>query len=375
MRQNSGQASFYGKTVVPGGAVLAIIGLVLVIATGLFTFASAVPGPGKIVPRQSMMTWQGPEGPKSTKVGAFSTDEAFAKFELENRGGLPVRILDMQSSCGCLAPKIETMTIEPGKVAVVEARALPIDVGEKLATVILRTDSPLTPEVVLQLRMIGGRRPPYLLQAAGELTWMGDEAQGSRRTIAATNVEWADSRHEPPKLECTLPFLKVGSPDFEEEPYTKPGVVQRRYIYQIGFVSKPPLGVFSGEVRVFDPWDPRHVERILIHGETFPPIRVFPSRMVLRLRTGDETRDVKADFLVRTAEPAPDLTLEAERAEESPLLVGSLRWVEEGRRATFSVGVKQGRAREGVFPVVIRRPSSPTERVVVPIALRVEDER
>ena len=322
-----------------------------------------------------MLIWQGPEEPKSTKVGALSSDEAFAKFELENLGGLPVRILAMQSSCGCMEPKIQTTTIEPGKIVVVEVAPLPLDVGEKLAAVTLRTDSPLTPEVVLQLRMIGGRRPPYLLQAAGELTWMDGGVKAGQRTIVVTSIEWADSKREPPILECTLPFLKVGFPDFEEEPYTKPGVVQRRYTYQVGFVSDPPRGAFSGEVKVPDPWDPRHVERIVVHGETLAPLRVFPSRMVLHLRKGSETREVKADFLVCAAEPAPDLTLEAGGAEESPLLVGNMKWVEEGRRATFSVGVKQGRAREGVFPVVIRRPSSPTERVVVPISLRMKDER
>jgi len=181
MRQEAGKPPYHvmAKSFALGG--LAFIGITLVIATGLFAFPRAKTGPGKIVPRQSTLTWQGSEEPKSTKVGALSIDEAFAKFELENLGGLPVRILAVQSSCGCLEPKIEKMTIEPGKIVVVEAHALPVEVGEKLVAVTLRTDSPLTPEVVLQLRMFGGRRPPYLQQAAGELTWMEGDIKTSKR--------------------------------------------------------------------------------------------------------------------------------------------------------------------------------------------------
>jgi len=172
-----------------------------------------------------------------------------------------------------------------------------------------------------------------------------------------------------------LPFLKVGSPDFEEEPYIKPGVVQRRYRYPIEFVSEPPLGAFSGEVKVPDPWDPRRVERISVHGEIPPPLRVVPSRILLTLGKLPETREIKADFLILATKPFPDLVIEAEGGEESPLTVNDQRWIEEGRRATFSVGLKPGKAQAGVFSVVIRRSSSPTERVVVPISLRMEDER
>jgi len=347
----------------------------LVVSSGLFTFRRAAATPGKIVPRQSALTWQGPEEPKSTQTGALSIDEASAKFEIENVGGRPVRIIAVQSSCGCAEPKVQPMTIEPGMIGIVEVRALPLQVGEKLAIVTLQTDSPSTPEVVLQLRVIGGRRPPFLLQAGGELTWTGGFSKTDTRIISATTVDLQVSKRQPPIVKSLSSFLTVGPPTFDEAPYTKPGIVQRRYVYEVKFNSDPPAGFFSDGVLVIDPWDPQHVERIVVHAESLPPLRVIPSRTVLYLDKGPESREARADFLIFTANPSPDLELELEGGKESPLVISPMQWVEKGRRAAFSVGVKPGRTPEGVFSVIIRRHSSPTERVVVPVSLRAESVR
>ncbi len=368
-----GQRAAPWRDLIVGGVVLAVFGITLVVSSGLFTFRRAPAGPGKLVPRQSTLTWRGPEKPKSTRTGALSIDEASAKFEIENVGGWPVHIIAVQSSCGCAEPKVQPMTIEPGRLGIVEVRALPLQVGEKLAIVTLQTDSPSTPEVVLQLRLIGGRRPPFLLQAGGELTWTAGFSKTDTRTISATTVELQGSKRQPPIVKAPSSFLTVGPPAFDESPYTKPGTVQRRYVYEVRFNSDPPPGVFSDEVLVIDPWDPQHVERSIVHAETLPPLRVVPSRTVLYLAKRPESREARADFLIFTANPSLDLEVGAEGGKESPLVISPVQWVERGRRAAFSIGVKPGRMREGVFSIIVRRSSSPTERVVVPVSLRAEN--
>jgi hypothetical protein len=124
---------------------------------------------------------------------------------------------------------------------------------------------------------------------------------------------------------------------------------------------------------VIDPWDPRRVETKIVYGETPPPMRVIPSRAMLRAGKEFHSKEIKADFLISCADPVPDLALEAAGGPESPLVISPLRWVEQGRRARFSVRVNPGRVREGVFDVIVRRASPSSERVVVPISLRVED--
>ncbi len=83
-----------------------------------------------------------------------------------------VRILSVTSGCGCAVPKFEPTSIEPEKSGVLEVDAKPPEMGEKTVEFALETDSKLTPTVTLHLRLIGMRRPPFLLRVQGDLAYL-----------------------------------------------------------------------------------------------------------------------------------------------------------------------------------------------------------
>ncbi len=328
--------------------------------------------PGKLVPQQELLIWR---SPVEKAFRLLKSDEAEAKFVLGNVGGTSVRILKVETSCGCATPKIEPTTIAPGKNGTVEVQAAPLQSGEKMVSITLHTDSSLSPTVVLSLRIIGSRLPPFMGQAKGELSFLGDDSATEVRKIFADTVELKGSPPTSPIVKNELPFLEISHPVLEaDEPYTTPDTVHRRYVYEAKLASEVPSGSFSGDVFVIDPWDSNHVELIRVHGEALPPLRVFPSRAILRVEKAQGGEGPVAKFMILSKTPALDLVVESEGNEDSPFSVGRLMTTEEGRRTSFSVSLKPGLARSGIFNLVVHRPSS-KDRVIVPIAVRAGDDR
>ena len=141
--------------------LIAGLGLVVATASGVARIPSTPEAlPGKLVATQERLTWTGPNDESSRLL---SIDAAGAKFEIENVGGTPVRILEVESTCGCATPKLSTKIITPGGVGFVEVKATPIRVGEKVAGITLRTDSPISPALTLLLIVKGSSRPPSMV--------------------------------------------------------------------------------------------------------------------------------------------------------------------------------------------------------------------
>lgn len=69
--------------------------------------------------------------------------------------------------------------------------------------------------------------------------------------------------------------------------------------------SRPPLGTFTGEVAVVDPWDGESTERALVHGRVVPAIRAAPSRV--SVSAGDPA--AKAEITLMSERPSGPLTL------------------------------------------------------------------
>ena len=114
---------------------------------------------------------------------------AKVRFPIKNVGGKQVRIVSMSSGCGCAVPKIEPKVIEPGKTGYVEVEAASPLIGEKLVTITLETDSAKTPILPLQLRLVGGGSPPFLLSAEGDLSYHEDIARSKPRQIEVLTIE------------------------------------------------------------------------------------------------------------------------------------------------------------------------------------------
>jgi hypothetical protein len=330
------------------------------------------PGPGRLVPKRSELTWRHPS-PKEASSRLPTIDQASVTFEISNFGGQTVRITGVESSCGCATPKVQPTILAPGNLGIVEVNATPLAVGERLVSVTLRTDSPLTPLVVLNLKILGWRDPSFLLQASGDLTYKGESFQTETREISAVTVESLGSRPRPPIIKSDLPFLEVGAPILDERPYSSPGSVQRTYVYRVNFSSSPPA-TFTGDVSVIDPWDPEHADRIHVQGETLPPLRVFPSRLALRPNASLDSEGSWANITVLSRFPAPEISAFAEPENAYPVAIRRMKLEQEGRLSSFSIRLESaGPVPDGEFNIVIQPNPNSKERVAVPVLVRNGD--
>ncbi|HEX8198854.1 MAG TPA: DUF1573 domain-containing protein [Isosphaeraceae bacterium] len=215
-------------------ARLAILGLGLVAVSGLARLALDRPAaPGRLDVKESQVTWGGPPSASARPAG-----DGPAQFEVTNTGGTPVRVLTVKSGCGCAAPTVRPGIIAPGVMATVTVVATPPAVGVRRIPVVLETDSPVTPEVVPRLRLVGSRRPPLLLAAGGDLTYR-DVLLGESREITAETIEPVQETRTP-ILTSDLPSLRLTPVDRTETPNAgEPGVVGRLYRYRVEFAARP----------------------------------------------------------------------------------------------------------------------------------------
>jgi hypothetical protein len=315
-----------------------------------------------------LLTWRSPSG---EKYRTLDIDAAQATFELENIGGSPVRIVEAQSSCGCAIPEIPATPIGPGEVLPFKVKAVPLQIGERDASIILRMDSPASPEIVLRLHVVGSRRPPYMTQAKAELAFTGGSS-GETQEIIAYQVELAGSKPLPPSAKTDLSFLRIAPPVLiEERPYRIQEAVLRKYRFGVSLDPQLSSGMLSGDVSIIDPWDSDHVQSIRVHYEPLPPIRVAPSRILVHADRLHGDKPV-ANLLVLSTIPVSDLVAELVPNEKSPLVLGELKLNDDRRRASLSISLKQGVSHGGIYHIRIGRSSSP-ERITVPVAVRAEE--
>ncbi len=234
---------------------------------------------------------------------------------------------------------------------------------------VLHTDSPVTPQVPLQLRMIGADRPPFLVAARGNLNYPPGFSPDEARNIQVTTVERQEASARP-RLECDLPFLQFEFDSVTEEPYPDPGAVERTYLFRVTFRSPPPAGTFAGEVEAIDPWDGRLTKRIPVHGRVSTPIRDIPPSLTLHV-ADPPARAVLARFSVIASEPISGIEVEAEQGAACPLLVERRGLDLTGRFATFEVRWRPDRPlAEGAYCLVVRPTPEALGRTIVPINVR-----
>ena len=194
--------------------------------------------------------------------------------------------------------------LAPDGTATVDVEATPPPRGDRVVAFTVNTDSSATPAVALSLRMIDFRRAPYLAGVDGELGYPEDDPTGVVRELTVYMVERPESDRTPaPRSD--LPYLKIEPAGRSETPITGTGEVNRLYKYRVIMASRPPLGTFTGEVAVVDPWDGESTERALVHGRVVPAIRAAPSRV--SVSAGDPA--AKAEITLMSERPIGPLTL------------------------------------------------------------------
>lgn len=349
------------------------VSLVVVITGSLLVGGSLIarpvdarsPRPGRLVAKNPEALWMCPEQSKPEGLS-----DGVPAFEIVNTGHAPVYIRGVETSCGCTEADVQPRTIAPGRNGFVKVKVTPIPVGERAVAISLLTDSPLTPNVNLSIRVVGSRHPPFLLAAYGDLTYLDDPSAEEPRELTAICVEIKGTPVKPPTLETELPFLSFGPPTIDEQPYFDPRTVSRKYTFRATFgSSSPPKDLFSGEVWVTDPWDTQRRERILVSGRTIPALRVIPSRLIVRSRPAGGGA-VEVTLSVLTKEPVHDLRVGFEGKEPS-LEIKRVQLDEDGRRSVFSIRPMPERPIQGgEFALRIHRASSPKERVIVPVLVQ-----
>lgn len=334
--------------------ITSALGSVLLLGLGLkVTIPSRRLQPGKLVAVQEELVWKGISGniPDTLAVG---------EFKLANTGGNPVRIVETISSCGCAKPTVSTAVVQPNAQTTVRVEALVQAVGEKVATVTLQTDSPLTPEVILKLRVISDRRPPFLVTAVGDITFRGDYSLDEPRQIVAVTLVPITEENREPIIWHQIPFLKVNPPIIDETVLAEKALRQVRYAYKVGLSSRPPEGLFSGEILVTDPWDANNLVRITVSLETPSPIRVIPSRLIVKRDGRDGTGE--ATFTVLSRLPMTKLSVMDQNSIKSPFTIILEDQGKDKRKFIYRLAILHSVPRDLDDRVIVIRPNGDSSK-------------
>ncbi len=345
------------------------LGMCLIVVAGWARFARPRPqAPGKLVAESHELKWR-----ESSPLEGRPRRKAAVQFRVINVGRAPVRVLSVESGCGCATPTVRPDIIAPGKEGIVDVLGTPLPVGERTVTIVLHTDSPVTPSVPLHLHMLSSQKAPFVIAASGALSYLPGFSTEEIREVVVWTVE-RDEEDERPMLKSGLPFLQFEPISVDEKPSAEPGTVRRTYKFRVSFASMPPDGTFTGEVEVIVPWDGRPSKRIPVQGQVSPPVRVIPTSLSLHI-DDPVNREALARFSIITKAPATGFEIEVERGEESPLLVEPQGPTPTERFATFAVRWKPDRPiAEGVHRLVIRPSPETLDRVVVPVAVTIGGE-
>jgi hypothetical protein len=321
----------------PPRYLLPTLGLSLIGASSLGYFSLPEPvRAGRLVPIDPLITWRG----APDQVGSAGSAEA--EFVLRNAGEAPIEILSVASGCGCAVPKVEPTHLEPGASTTVKVAANPPPVGERIVAITVHTNSPLTPDVPLHLRMVGSRRPPFLLSVLGDLAYREADISGTPREVVARTIETGPCEATP-HLDSDLDFLSFRLIEVKEEPYLDPGTTLRTYRFEVSLTGPPPARTFSGTVRVHDPWDQSLIKTIPAYRQEAPPVRVIPTHLSIEI--GSPTEGVaEVSFLVQTEKEDPDLRVE--RAPDAGCRVTvdpPIKLGDNGRLLKFVVRMSAGK--------------------------------
>jgi len=339
--------------------LILLLGVSLVVGSiGFGVQAAKRRQPGVLVAVEDSLVWEGP-----AEAGQDPPKMAEATFRLRNTGGRPVHILEIISGCGCATPKVSTTTVAAGGETTVDVKALTFPVGEKVIRFAVETDSAVTKSVPLFLRVIGNRRPPFLMNVTGDLSYLGDGLSTNLRTVEVMTIEKKGDPHQVPKASCNLPFFEVETLDVVEKPYVTAGTVQCSYRYRVRQNGEAPTDTFVGEFRAIDPWDDRQSARLPIQGEVRHAMRANPTAVTLA------ADDPTASILVTTREACPGLTVSAAGA---PILIEQDETHTSDRFHVYRLRLKpsEGRIAAGIHSLILRPMADSPERAVVRVTIK-----
>lgn len=309
---------------------------------------------GVLTPREDILIWRG----SPVNLDRSSTQGA-TRFELINQGGKPVRILSVESGCGCAKPLVNVDVVAPGMVATVDVVAAPLSFGQKDVPITIHTSSTTKPNIKLTLRIIGTRNPPFLYQIWGDLTFRGVYKPGEVREVTIVTVE-PPGCPEVPQVIPDLPFLKLTEAGVEDQPYSRPGTLLRQRNYRVEFTGKPPSETFTGTIVAHDPWEAGATLSLNVSGQFQSQLKIVPATINL-----SQSNRAGISLFVFAPEPIDSLEANVEGPAGLPLEVQMQRDGKPKRVHTLKVKLRDGASPiAGRAALRIRRSGLPEESIV-----------
>lgn len=238
-----------------------------------------------------------------------------AVFLLRNLGDRPVRVLNIEKSCGCANPILQQDRIEAHEASQLELVIDPPLVGERNVDLMVSTDSPVTPRLSLRAQIITERPPPFLVSVQGNLAFRSSSNYREGLPFSVVTIQLPGDPTEP---RVTLDIddgrvsllSKVDTPPIPGIGWN--GAVQRRWSYSLAFPAEPPGEYRSGRVEVYDPWNPSHpLQSLGVFLQPASDLQVVPERLMLG------TQQNEARIFARHS--SEEFTIEASLPESVPL--------------------------------------------------------
>lgn len=333
-----------------GWAVVGLGGSVVLAVSGIAgIYSGSAARSGRIVAPEAVLTWRSP-----ARGGSDGDGVEEVRFPLHNAGVRAVRLLSVTQPCACAEQTLSGRVVAPGATAYLTVRPRPMRFGERRVAIEVRTDSPTTPVVALTLHVVGSEKPPFLASVDGHLTFRGFRV-GDEAEIRVSTVEPSAREGPGPAVESDLPFLRFDRGGSVVKPIGDAGdAFLRTTSYRVAIAEPPPGGSFFGEVRVTDPRRPDIVKSLQVRGETTPPMRVVPARLMVHA-AGGTSDDLPKSFLVVLDDAAAAAPIEAgPDGGDNPFVVEPSGPGADPRRARFVLRRKPGGdLRPGVYRVAI----------------------
>ncbi len=277
--------------------------------------------PGLLVPRESTLLWESPNA-----EGPIVAEHAELEFRLDNPGGSPVKVLGIDATCGCVKPVADPPDVKPGGMTTIILKAIRPSTGLRVMPLVVHTDSLVDPDVHLTARIIVRRKPPFLYDVTGDLTFRGAFSPKLAGELSVVTFESEGPTLEP-KVATDLPFLEIGQAQVSDESAGTRNaetvgvpVIVRTRNYRVRLKELPPDPAFIGTITVTDPFGRTGSRSLNVVGQLDLPgsLRVVPRLLRLRKQEG-----ASGSFVVICHDPSRTVTCS----------------IDDPRRADFSINV------------------------------------
>ena len=248
-----------------------------------------------------------------------------ARLTLRNVGDRPVRILDATSTCGCTVPDLpKTVSIEPGGSFMLAVTGSPPGIGEKQATLKIRTDSP-SQELIRVPVVLKGKplEVPFVTTMSERFDLRTTRSEPIRHEFSVHTREAAGLEPWLGEATADSPGCKVTLIDITEEP-APANSVRRHYRFRFTTPQPPRDGTPQTVHLQFTTTRPaqKAPSPVRVVYRFVPPVRAVPGELFFRL--GDsETRPVERTIIFQT-EGATNVEIKPEPMDDAWLAVSEI---------------------------------------------------